>query len=95
LAAKETGGGGGATFATTGALMARAGGRGAGRAPAVGARACFTGATVGATVMVAVCICPTWFLGTATPACFTGRPLANAFCGMAVTALGAVIFANR
>jgi hypothetical protein len=59
LAAKGTGGGGGATLATTGALIARAGGRGAGAVPAVGARACLTGATDGATVMVAFWICPT------------------------------------
>ena len=28
------------------------------------------------------------------PPCFTGRPLANALCGIAITALGAAIFAK-
>ena len=53
LAAKGIGGGGGAVLATICTLVARVGGCGAGRLPAMGASACRTGATAGATVMLA------------------------------------------
>jgi hypothetical protein len=59
VAAKEGGCGGGATLATMGALMARAGGRETGAPPAMGAMACRTGATEGATVIVLLRIWPT------------------------------------
>jgi hypothetical protein len=58
-----------------------------------GARACLTGATEGATVTGAACTFATSVFETLTPTFAADPPLANAVLGIAVTALGATMFA--
>jgi hypothetical protein len=89
--AKGTGGGGGAVRATTCRLNTLAGGRGAlDEAPALGPRtlAC-CGAIAGAAAKWAEA---SWEAGTTRALWATERPLANVFCGTAVTAFGTFWF---
>ena len=60
----------------------------------MGASACLIGATPGATITCAVCTRTISLRGTLMPTWLTGRPLAKAFCGIAVTAFGAAMLTN-